>query len=105
MSVGKRSDDQVRVVSTEVVKEHGDVVHNAMLSIALVMRCPDVKAGNIVVVSEFAIVGTVRVDGTVLTATNATHICIVMVCLLLKGKRPHFAVHLEVFNNVCPPPD
>ena len=62
-----------RVVSPEVVKEHGDVVHNATLSIALVMRCPDVKAGDMVVVSDLAIVGTARVEWMVFTTTNATH--------------------------------
>ena len=105
MSVGERGDDQVRVVSAEIVKEHGDVVHNAALSIALAMHCPDVKACDMVVVSDFAIIGTGRVEGSVLTATNATHNCIVMVRLLLTGKRPHSAVYLEVFNNVCLPSD
>ena len=69
------------------------------------MRCPDVTAGDMIVVSDFAIVGTGRVEGSVLTATDATHNCIVMVRLLLTEKRPHFAVYIQVFNNVCLPPD
>ena len=87
------------------MKEHGDVVHNATLSISLVMRCPDVKAGDMVVVSDIAIVGTGRVEVTVLTAANATHNCIVMVCLLLTGERSHSDVYLEVFDNIRFPPD
>ena len=77
------------------MKEHMEVVQNATLSIALVMRCPNVKAGDMVVVSDFAIVGTGRVEGRFLTAINATHNCIVIVRLLLTGKRPHFAVVLR----------
>ena len=87
------------------MKEHGDVVHHSPLSIAFVMRCPDVIAGDMIVVSNFAIVGTGRVEGTVLTATDATHNRIVMVRLPLTGKRFNFAVYLEVFNNVCLQPD
>ena len=66
----------MQVVSEEVLKEHGYVVHNAALSIALVMHCLDVKAGDMVVVSVFAIVGTGRVERSVLTATNATTIAL-----------------------------
>ena len=95
----------MRVVFAEVVKEHGDVVHDATLSIALVMRCPDVKAGDIVVVNHFAIVGTGRVEGTVLTGPNATQYCIVMVCLMLMKKRPYFTVYFEEFENISFPPD
>ena len=58
-----------------------------------------------VVVNDFAIVGTGRVEGSVLTATNATQNCIVMVRLLLTGKRHHFAVYLEVFDNISLPSD
>ena len=60
----------MRVVFAKVVKVHGDIVPNATGSIVFVMRCPDVKAGDIIVVSDFAIDGSCRVEGTVLTAAN-----------------------------------
>ena len=58
-----------------------------------------------VVVSDFAIIGTGRVEETVLTASNLIQNCIVMVRLLLTGKRPHFAVYFVVIDNISLLPD
>ena len=64
------------------------------------MRCFDVEAGDMVVVSDFAIVGDSGIEGAVLTAADAAHDRIVMVCLLLTGQASHFAVYFEVFDDV-----
>ena len=65
------------------MKKYRDVVHNAAYAIALIMRGSDVESGDMVVVSDFAIVEDGRVEGAVLTAADAAHDRIVMVCLLL----------------------
>ena len=87
------------------MNKYGDVVHNVALAIALIMSCSNVEAGDMVVVSDFAIVGDGRVEKAVMTAADAAHDRIVMVCLLLTGQGFHSAVYFEVFDDVSLPPD
>ena len=87
------------------MKKFGDVVHNAALAIALIMRCFDVEAGGMVVVSDFAIVRDESVEDTVLTAADAAHDRIVMVSLLFTGQGCHSPVYFDVFDDVSLPPD
>ena len=93
----------MRIFAANVVKKY--VVHNAALAIALIMRCSDEEAGNMVVISDFAIVRDSWIEGAVLTAADAAHECIFMVCLLLTGQWSHSAVYFEVFDDVSLLPD
>ena len=95
----------MRIVATKVVKKYGDVVHNASLSISLIMHCSDVEAGDMILVSDFAIVGDEKVEGAVLTVADATHDRIVMFCLLFTKQGSHSVVYFEVFHEVSLPPD
>ena len=90
----------MRVVAAEVVKKYRDVVHNVALAIALIMRGSNVEAGDIIVVNDFAIVADGRVEGAVPTAADEAYDRIVMVCLLMTGQGPHFAVYFEVFDDL-----
>ena len=82
------------------MEKYGNVKDHAAFSVALVVRGSDVIAFDVVMVGEFAVVKNGRIKWTGLTVANATYHCIVMICLLLTGKKSHFAVLFEILDNI-----
>ena len=83
--------------------KYGNVDDHAAFPVELIVRGSDVIACNFVLVCDFALVGDGSVKGAGLTMANASNHCIFMICLLLRGKRSHFAVLLEMLDYFCPP--
>ena len=80
------------------MEKYGNVEDHATFPVSLVLRGSDVIACDMVMVCDFAVVGDGRVKWASLTVANAAYYCIVMVRLLLTGKRSHFAVLLEMLD-------
>ena len=99
LGVWERGDDQVRVIAAEVVENDGEIDANSSRAIALIMSSSELIAGDMGMLRNFAIVGDVRIQGTILTAEDATPECVVHHFLLLTGQWANFAVLFEMFDN------
>ena len=80
------------------MEKYWNVKDHTAFSVALVVRGFDVIACDVVMVCDFTVVGNGRVKWAGLTVANATYYSIVMICLLLTGKRSHFAILFEMLD-------
>ena len=85
LDIGKLVYDQVGVISTEVVKEHGDPVIDRPLEITLLMSSGNDPARNVVVITHFR---SFRISVAFeRLATKVAMSCIVKL-LLLSARKP-----------------
>ena len=95
----------MRVVPAKIVEEYRDVVDHTTLPVALIVGGAEVVACYVVVVSDFAIIRTVWIEGSVLFVANATFGGVVVGLLLITTERSHYNVPFEMFNNFTLPCD
>ena len=95
----------MKVVAAEVVEKYGDVGDYTPFTVALILGGAQVVAGHVVVVSDFAVVRAVLIDGSVPFVANATFGGVVVGLLLTTTERSRFDVPLKMLNIFRFPPD
>ena len=101
-SLSELVDDQVRIVTTEVVEEHRDFEADRALQVALAVGNADKPARDVVVVTNF---GTLRVTLYELVTADVATSGIIIFILLAGTEALHRPIRPENRHDLCFPHD